>query len=64
MLTQILLGSDIDTMTDQELAQAVETSQRSLPNSPGSKSTNHPLPQIEMDIGSAIWEMGSTMPIL
>ena len=46
---QILLGSDIDAMTDEELAQAVEK-WLSLPNSLGSKKHESFYKSNRMDI--------------
>ena len=42
---RILLGSEIDTMTDQELAQVVETTTVFAKLSPDQKARDHPLPQ-------------------
>ena len=40
----LFLGSEIDTMTDQELQEVVETT-TVLPNYHQIKSADHPLPQ-------------------
>ena len=43
-VTHILLGSDLDTMSDQELAKAVETTTVFAKLSPDQKGTNYPKP--------------------
>ena len=57
---RILLGSEIDTMTDQELAQVVETTTVFAKLSPDQKRGSSSASRI-MATRLVTWEMGSTM---